>query len=108
MQDLAGKIAFITGASRGIGRAAALALGARGATVAIGYRKEAETARDVVAEIERLGGHGAPVQLDVGDPAQRDPVTTAVRELGKAIRDHEQLLSTMLPCGDGLLLAVKR
>jgi predicted O-methyltransferase YrrM len=44
----------------------------------------------------------------VADPAQRDPITTAVRELGKAIRDHEQLLSTMLPCGDGLLLAVKR
>ena len=38
MHDLAGKYAFITGASRGIGRAAALALAARGATVAIGYR----------------------------------------------------------------------
>jgi predicted O-methyltransferase YrrM len=44
----------------------------------------------------------------VADPAQRDPVTTAIRELGKAIRDHERLLPTMLPCGDGLLLAVKR
>jgi len=72
MQDLAGKIAFITGASRGIGRAAALALGARGATVVVGYRKEAATAQAVVAEIERLGGHGEPVQLDAGDAAQRD------------------------------------
>jgi predicted O-methyltransferase YrrM len=44
----------------------------------------------------------------VADPAQRDPVTTSIRELGKAVRDHDQLMPTMLPCGDGLLLAVKR
>jgi predicted O-methyltransferase YrrM len=44
----------------------------------------------------------------VADPAQRDPITTSIRELGKAIREHEQLLPAMLPCGDGLLLAVKR
>jgi predicted O-methyltransferase YrrM len=44
----------------------------------------------------------------VADPAQRDPVTTAIREVGKAVRDHDQLLPAMLPCGEGLLLAVKR
>jgi predicted O-methyltransferase YrrM len=44
----------------------------------------------------------------VADPAQRDESTTAVRELGKAIREHAGLLSAMLSCGDGLLLAVKR
>jgi predicted O-methyltransferase YrrM len=44
----------------------------------------------------------------VADPAQRDPVTTSIRELGKAVRDHDQLLPTLLPCGDGLLLAVRR
>ena len=44
----------------------------------------------------------------VADPAQRDAATTAVRELGKAVRDDERLDSTMLPCGDGLLVAVKR
>jgi predicted O-methyltransferase YrrM len=44
----------------------------------------------------------------VADPAQRDEVTTAVREMGKAVRDHEGLVPAMLPCGDGLLLAVKR
>jgi predicted O-methyltransferase YrrM len=43
----------------------------------------------------------------VADPAQRDPSTTAIRELGKAIRDDDTLLCTLLPCGDGLLLAVK-
>jgi predicted O-methyltransferase YrrM len=44
----------------------------------------------------------------VADPAQRDPATTAVRELGKAIRDDDSLICSMLPCGDGLLLAVRR
>lgn len=44
----------------------------------------------------------------VADPAQRDESTTAVREMGKAVRDHTGLLPAMLPCGDGLLLAVKR
>ncbi|WP_407937164.1 O-methyltransferase [Kineosporia babensis] len=44
----------------------------------------------------------------VADPAQRDPITTSIRELGKAVRDHKQLLPAMLPSGGGLLLAVKR
>jgi predicted O-methyltransferase YrrM len=44
----------------------------------------------------------------VADPAQRDPATTAVRELGKAIRNHDDLQPALLPSGDGLLLAVKR
>jgi predicted O-methyltransferase YrrM len=44
----------------------------------------------------------------VADPAQRDEVTTVVRETGKAVRDDERLIPAMLPCGDGLLLAVKR
>lgn len=43
----------------------------------------------------------------VADPAQRDERTTRIREVGKAIRNHDRLLSAMLPCGDGLLVAVK-
>lgn len=42
----------------------------------------------------------------VADPAQRDLTTTAVRELGKRVRDDPRLIPAMLPCGDGLLLAV--
>ena len=80
MKDLAGKYAFITGASRGIGRAAGLALAARGATVAIGYRKEAETAQALVAELEQAGGGGLPVRLDVGDPEQREAAFDRVAE----------------------------
>lgn len=72
MRDLEGRHAFITGASRGVGRAAARKLAARGARVAVGYRKERETAEDVVRELESLGGGGVPVQLDVGDHDARD------------------------------------
>lgn len=44
----------------------------------------------------------------VADPAQRDESTTAVRELGRLVRNHEGLLPALLPVGDGLLIAVKR
>ena len=44
----------------------------------------------------------------VADPAQRDAVTTGLRELGKRIRDDDRLAPALLPCGDGLLLAVLR
>ena len=44
----------------------------------------------------------------VADPARRDGVTVAARELGKALRDSEALLTTLLPVGDGLLVTVRR
>ncbi len=44
----------------------------------------------------------------VADPAQRDEVTTTIREMGKTIRSDERLVAAMLPCGDGLLVAVLR
>lgn len=44
----------------------------------------------------------------VADPAQRDETTTAIREMGKRIRENERLVPAMLPCGDGLLVAVVR
>jgi predicted O-methyltransferase YrrM len=44
----------------------------------------------------------------VADPTQRDEDTTAIRELGKTVRDDERLTSVLLAAGDGLLVAVKR
>jgi predicted O-methyltransferase YrrM len=68
-----------------------------------------------LAQAVRLLRSGGVLALDealgqgrVADPAQRDPGTTAVRELGKAVRDDDRLIESLLPCGDGLLLAVKR
>ena len=81
-QDLRGKIAFITGASRGIGRATALELGGRGATVPVGYRREEEAAREVVRLVEESGGRGLPVRVDAGDAAERD---RAFDEIGERL-----------------------
>lgn len=44
----------------------------------------------------------------VADPAQRDESTTAVRELGRMVRNDERLVTALLPAGDGLLVAVKK
>ena len=66
------RVALVTGGSRGIGRAIALALGAEGAAVAVNYRKRESDAAEVVAEIERAGGRAIAVQADVsvGDEVQ--------------------------------------
>ena len=42
------------------------------------------------------------------DPAARDPETRTLREVGRLIRDHDEFTASLLPVGDGLLVAVKR
>jgi NAD(P)-dependent dehydrogenase (short-subunit alcohol dehydrogenase family) len=59
------RIALITGGSRGIGRALALSLAARGATPVINYRVNEQAARATLDEIERLGGRGYAIRADV-------------------------------------------
>ncbi|MFF7964983.1 SDR family oxidoreductase [Streptomyces sp. NPDC007903] len=59
------KVALITGASRGIGRALAHTLGRGGATVVVNYKKNTDLAEKVVAGIEEVGGRGLAVQADV-------------------------------------------
>jgi 3-oxoacyl-[acyl-carrier protein] reductase len=66
-KKLAGKVAFVTGGSRGIGAAIAKRLAADGAKVAITYTKGAEAAAAVVADIERGGGKAIAVQADATD-----------------------------------------
>jgi 3-oxoacyl-[acyl-carrier protein] reductase len=66
--DLAGKVSLVTGASRGIGRAIARELGARGATVVCGARDQQKLAA-TVSEIVAAGGQAMPVPLDVADRA---------------------------------------
>ncbi len=67
MSDISGKIAVVTGGSRGIGRAICLELAARGATVVVNYNQSEDSAQQVVAKIEAGGGAAAAVQADVGD-----------------------------------------
>lgn len=70
VRSLVGQTALVTGASSGIGRAVAIALGHAGAQVVVNYRSEPEEARDVVAEIERCGTRAIAVHADLSDEAQ--------------------------------------
>jgi 3-oxoacyl-[acyl-carrier protein] reductase len=81
--SLAGRVALVTGASRGIGRAIAVALAKAGARVAVNERTKAGAASDVVREIEALGTDGLAVCADVSDPDDVDQMVSEVRrELG--------------------------
>lgn len=64
---LEGKIALVTGASRGIGRQIALTLGAKGAAVIVNYNGSAAKAEDVVNEIKAAGGKAEAVQCNVAE-----------------------------------------
>lgn len=79
---LQGKVALITGASRGIGRAIALALAREGASVAINYKDESEAAHaaTAVGEIERFGGKALAIRADVTQvPAIRSMFAEAIQ-----------------------------
>jgi 3-oxoacyl-[acyl-carrier protein] reductase len=80
MPSLTSHIALVTGASRGIGKAFALALAEAGADVAVNYRKESAAADAVSAEIKKLGRHSITVQADVSESAQVDCLFTEVEK----------------------------
>jgi 3-oxoacyl-[acyl-carrier protein] reductase len=82
MPDLSGRIALVTGASRGIGRAIAVALAAEGADVAVNFRAAAEMANDVVRDIQAAGRRAVPVQADV---SQASDVVRLVRDVRDAL-----------------------
>src|SRR5205823_9213645 len=76
-RPLAGKVALVTGGSRGIGAAIAKRLAGDGASVAVTYSKGADAASSVVKEIERRGGKAIAFQADAADA---DAVTSAVQK----------------------------
>jgi 3-oxoacyl-[acyl-carrier protein] reductase len=67
MDDLTNRVALVTGASRGIGRASAMALAAAGAKIAVNYHTSAGKADEAVAEIVTAGGTAVAIQADVSD-----------------------------------------
>src|ERR1700748_836092 len=75
MAELAGRIALVTGASQGIGRACALELAKAGATVALAARNEAKLA-EVAAEIAAAGGQAAAFGLDI---ASEESIKTSAK-----------------------------
>jgi 3-oxoacyl-[acyl-carrier protein] reductase len=70
--DLAGKIAVVTGGSRGIGRATSIALAQAGAFVLVNYRASEESARDTLRLVEDAGGRAELLAFDVADPESVD------------------------------------
>lgn len=81
---LAGKVALITGSSRGIGRGIALELGLRGASVVVNYAKGRDAAESVVKEIESYGSHAIAIQADVSKPESiSDMFKQAMSHFGK-------------------------
>ncbi len=75
-------------------------------------KKEYQGYLDAAFRLLRAGGvvafDNALWRDKVADPAQRDETTTALRELGRSLRDDERFVPCLLPVGDGLLCAVKR
>lgn len=82
--SLKGKVAIVTGGSRGIGRAIAIELARNGADVAFSYSKSADKAKEVEDEIGKLGVKALAMQSDVANFAQsKDMVSNAIKQLGK-------------------------
>lgn len=81
---LKGKIALVTGAAKGIGRAIALALAADGATVVVNYNGSREKAEQTLEEVRKLGSDGMVYQCNVADTAAADVmVKDIIRTYGR-------------------------
>jgi 3-oxoacyl-[acyl-carrier protein] reductase len=79
-QNLQGKVAIVTGASRGIGRATAVALAAEGASVVVNYASSSGAADEVVAQIEAMGGSAIAFKANVGNSDEVDALIAATME----------------------------
>jgi 3-oxoacyl-[acyl-carrier protein] reductase len=98
-----GKVAIVTGASRGIGRASAIELGSGGARVVVNYHQKAEAAEDVVAAITAAGGQAVARQADVGQFAESEAlVKFAIETYG----DLHILVNNAGITRDGLIMTM--
>ena len=87
---LAGRVALVTGGSRGVGRGIALRLAEEGAAIAVNYRRDAEAAAEVVAEITASGGRAVSYAASVSDP---DAVRAMASDVGADLGPVDLLVS---------------
>lgn len=102
--DLQGKVALVTGASRGIGRATALQLAYSGAAVVVNYRGNADAAHEVVTEIEQAGGRATAAQ---GNVAENADVDRLVKTASDAFGSLDILVNNAGITRDNLLMRMK-
>jgi len=103
--SLAGRVAIVTGGSRGIGRAIAETLASRGASVAIAYREREDAAREATEAIQAGGVRALAVRCDVGDERQVDQLfATVTQQLGPV----DILINNAGIVRDGLFLLMDR
>jgi 3-oxoacyl-[acyl-carrier protein] reductase len=101
---LADRVALVTGASRGIGRAIAVALGARGAHVIVNYQSREDAARETATLVEQAGGKATTLKFDMGDAAA---VEAGVKQVMDANGRLDILVNNAAIAVDQLLLRLK-
>ena len=103
-QTMEGKIAVVTGASRGIGKAIAVKLASKGATVVINYNGSRERAEEVKNEVESAGGKAVIIQCNVADfDACKEFIETVIKEQGRI----DILVNNAGITKDGLIMKMK-
>lgn len=102
--DLSGKVALVTGASRGIGRAIAIRLAKSGAKVVVNYSAKAEAAKEVVKTIEEEGGSAIAIACDV---SKSEAVVKMIDEVIEKWGTLDILVNNAGITRDGLLMRMK-
>ena len=102
--SLDGKVAVITGGSRGIGRTISMQMAARGAFIYVNYVSRSEAAEETISLIEKEGGRGAVVQFDVAD---HDAVQNAFKQVISDSGSVDILINNAGITRDGLAVRMK-
>jgi 3-oxoacyl-[acyl-carrier protein] reductase len=103
--DLSGKVAIVTGGSRGIGRAICVALGGAGAHVVVNYQGNEQAAAETLAKVKEAGGDGEIRRFDV---ASEESCRAAIEEIAKARGRLDVLVNNAGIARDNLLMRLKQ